>query len=76
MGDKIIAEIDLEEILGIKIMKEVGVGQMMSRLEVMTGGMTEVSVTVDQGQVLEQIPIEIDLDASSVESMIISQETA
>ena len=35
-----------------------------------------MSVTVDQDQVLEQVPIGTDLDVSSVRSMIILLETA
>ena len=49
---------------------------MMGNLEVMTEGTTEVLATVDQGQVLEWIPIDVELDVSNVESMIILQETA
>ena len=66
MGDKIIMEKDSREILEIKAMREVGVGQMIGNLEVITGGTIEALVTVDQGQVLEQVPIEIVLDVSSM----------
>ena len=34
-------------------MREVGVGQMIDNLEVITEGTIEVLATVDQGQVLE-----------------------
>ena len=43
---------------------------MIGNLEVIAGGTIEAFVTVDQGQVLEQVPIEIELDVSSVKSMI------
>ena len=76
MEDKIIAEIALGAILEIKAMTEVGVGQMIGNLDIMREGTTEVLGTVDQGQVLEWIPIEIELDVSNVDSMIISQETS
>ena len=67
---------DLGEILEIKAMREVGVDRMIGNLEVTAGGALEALVTVDQGQVLNQAPIEIELDFLSVKSMIISQETA
>ena len=51
MENTIIAEIDLGEILEIEAMREVGVGQMVGNLEVMTEGTTEVLATVDQGMV-------------------------
>ena len=57
-------------------MREIGVGHMLGKLEVITEGTIGVSVTVDQGQVLEWVPIDIGLDVLSVESTIISQETA
>ena len=34
-------------------MREIGVGHMIGKLEVITEGTIEASVTVDQGQVLE-----------------------
>ena len=43
---------------------------MTGKLEVMTEGTIEASVTVDQGQVLEQVPIGTELDVLSVENMI------
>ena len=76
MGNKIITEMDSEETLETKAMREIGVGHMIGKLEVITEGTIEVSVTVDQGLVLEQLLIETGLDVLSVENMIISQETA
>ena len=70
MEDKIIMEMDSGEILEIKVIRGVGVGQMIGNLDVITEGTIEVLVTVDQGQVQEQVPIEIELDVLSVESMI------
>ena len=72
MGDKIIVKMDSGETLEIKAMREVGVDQMIDNLGVITEGTIEVLVTVDQGQVLEQVPIEIELDVLSVENTIIS----
>ena len=71
MGDEIIIEMDSGETLEIKTMREIGVGHMIGKLEVITEGTIETSVTVDQGQVLEQVPIETGLDVSNVENMII-----
>ena len=75
MGDRIIVEMDSGEILEIKATREVGVGHMIGNSEVKTEGTIEALITVDQGQVLEQVPRETELDVSSVESMIILQET-
>ena len=61
MGDKIIVEKDSGEILKIKAMREVGVGHMVGNSEVITEGTIEVSVTVDQGHVLEWVPIETEI---------------
>ena len=72
MEDKIIMAMDSGEILEIKTIREVGVGQMIGNLEVITEGTIEVLVTVDQDQVLEQALIEIELDVLSVECTIIS----
>ena len=44
---------------------------MIGKLEVITEGTIEASVTVDQGQVLEQVPIETELDVLHVRNMII-----
>ena len=76
MGDKIIIKTDLGKILEIKAVREVGVGYMIGNLEIIRGGTIEALVTVDQSQVLEQVPIETELDVLSVESTIISQGTA
>ena len=57
-------------------MRETGIGHMIGKLEAITEGTIRALVTVDQGQVLEQVPIEITLDVLSVESVIILQETA
>ena len=42
MQDKIIMEMDSEEIFEIKVMREVGVGQMIGNLEVIIEGKIEV----------------------------------
>ena len=76
MGDKIRIEMDSGETSEIKAMREKGVGHMISKPEALTEGTIEASVTVDQGQVLEQVPIWTGLEVSSVENMIILQETA
>ena len=76
MGDKIILEMDSGETLETKAMKETGEGHMIGKLEVITEGIIKALVTVDQGQVLESVPIGIGLDVLSVESMIILQEIA
>ena len=61
-----------EVVTEIKLIIEEGVGHLKDRTEV--GEMTEVGVTVGLGQVLRQVQIETELDASSVESMIILHE--
>ena len=71
MGDKIIEEINLGEILETKAMREVEVGHMIDNFEIITEGTIEVSVTVVQDQVLEQVLIGAGLDVSNVESIII-----
>ena len=76
MGDKIIIETDLGEALEVKAMKETGVGHMICRLEVITEGTIEASVTVGQGQVQEQVQIEVGLDFLNAKSMNILHETA
>ena len=76
METKIIIEMYSGETLENKAMREVGTGHMIGSLEKITKGTIEVSVTVDEGQVVDQVPIETELDVSSVESMIIFQETA
>ena len=62
---------DSGEILEIRAMTEVGVGHMIGNLQIITEGTIEASVTVDQGQVLEQVPIGTGLDVLSVKSTII-----
>ena len=47
-------------------MREIGAGHMIGKPEVITEGTTEALVTVDQGQVLEQVPLEIGLNYLSV----------
>ena len=71
MGDKIIIEMDSGETLQTKAMREIGVDNMIGKLEVITEGTIEESVTVGQGQVLEQVPIQTGLDVSRVDNMII-----
>ena len=56
MGQKIIIEMDSGETLEIKTMRVVEVGHMIGSLEMITEGTIEASLTVDQGQVLEQVP--------------------
>ena len=75
-GRKIIIEMDLEEISEIKAIREVGVGHRLSNYEIITEGTILALGTVDQGQILEWVPIETELGVLSVESMIISQGTA
>ena len=76
MGDKIILEMNSGETLETKAVTETEVGYVIGKLEVITEGTIEALVTVDQGQILEQVPIEIGLDGLSVESKIISYESA
>ena len=52
-------------------MREVGVCHMIGNLEIITEGTIEASATVDQDQVLEQVPIGTGLDVLNVKSMII-----
>ena len=52
-------------------MKEIGVGSMIGKTEAITEGTMEVLVIVGLGQVQEQVQIEIGLDVSSAENMII-----
>ena len=56
----------------MKFIIEEGVGHLKDRIE--AGEMIEVGATVGPDQVLGQVPIEIELDASNVESMIILHE--
>ena len=71
MGDKIIVQMDSGEILETKAMTEVGIGHMIGILEIITEGTIEASVTVDQDQVLEQVPVGTGLDVLNVKSMIL-----
>ena len=59
---------DIGEVIGVRIMKEVGVGLEKDNTKTIIEGMTEVLV-VDLDQVQEQVLIEIESDAISVESM-------
>ena len=63
-----------ERAIGINLIIEVGVGHLRDKVE--TGEMTEVRVTVDPDQALGQGQIETELDALSVESMIILHKSA
>ena len=56
-------------VMEMKLKIEEGVGHLKDRRE-----MTEMGVTVGLGQVLGQVQIETELDAWSVESMIILHE--
>ena len=62
-----ILEEDKELTQGAVILREVKVGQVKDDFQVTLEEMIEVAV--DQDQVLEQVPIEIELDASIVENM-------
>ena len=70
-----ITEGDIEEILELITMREVGVGLEKDNFQTVLKGTIEV-VVVDLDQFQEQVLIEIGLDVISVESMIISQKTA
>ena len=61
-----------EVVTEIKLVIEEGVGHLKDRIEV--GEMTEVRVTAGLGQVLGQVQIKTEFDASNVESMIILHE--
>ena len=61
-----------EAVTEINLIVEDGVGHLEDRIEV--GEIIEVRVTVGLGQVLEQVWIETEFDALSVESMIILHE--
>ena len=58
-----------EGVMEIILIAEDRVGHLKDRIEI--GEMTEARVTVCLGQVLEQVQIETEFDALSVESMII-----
>ena len=53
---------DIEEILGMRFMIELGVGLEKDNTKTIIEGMTEVAVG-DVDKVQEQVPIEIELDA-------------
>ena len=72
MGDQIIISTE-DETLEIKIMIEIEVGLTKDRIE--TEGMVEALVTVDQGQVLGPLQIEIGSDVLNVENMTTLQGT-
>ena len=61
-----------EAVMEINLIAEDGLGHLKDRIE--AGEIIEVQVTVGLGQVLEQVRIETEFDASSVESMIILHE--
>ena len=61
---------DTKEIIGMKIMKEVGVGLEKGCILVTSEGMTEVVALVGQGQDMELVLIETELGVISVENMI------
>ena len=71
--DRII-EVDIEEIIEMIIMKEVGVGLEKGHIQVLLEEMTGVVVTVDEGQDQELVLIERELGVIHVENMIISQK--
>ena len=73
LGDRIM-EGDTEEIIEMKIMKEVEVGLEKGWIQVASEGMTGVAVIVGQGQKQEWILIETELGVISVENMINSQK--
>ena len=65
---------DIEEIIEVIIISEVGVGLKQDSFQIMPEGMTEV-VVVGRDQIQELVLIEIGLDVINVESMIILQKT-
>ena len=64
---------DIEEIIGMKIIKEVKVGLEKDCIQVTLEGMTGVVAIVGQCQDQEQVLIEAELGVMSVGSSIISQ---
>ena len=68
-----ILEVDIQVALGMIILEEVKVGLDRGSIQVTFGGMIEASV--DQDQVQEQLPTEIESDTLSVGSMIILPKT-
>ena len=69
MGETIIIE---EVIIGIKVTIGIGVDHLKGRVEIEE--IIEAWVTVGQGQVLEQIEIEIELDVLNVGNTTTLQE--
>ena len=69
-----IIEVDREEFIEMRIMKEVVIGLKKDNIKITIEEMTRVAV-VDLDLVQEQVPIEIELDAINVESMITLQST-
>ena len=67
-------EMDIEEIIEMIIMKEVGVGLEKDNLQITSEGMTEV-IVVGLDQIQELVLIDIGLDVINVESTIILQKT-
>ena len=61
--------IDIEGIIGMIIMREVGVHLRKDNIQIIAEGMIEAVVGLVQVQ--EPVPIEIDLDAINVRNMII-----
>ena len=64
---------DIEATLGMIVLEEVEEGLEKDSIHVTLGEMIEAAV--DQDQVQEQVPIEIESDALSVGSMIIWPKT-
>ena len=63
-------EVDIEEIIEMIIMKEVGVSLEKDNFQIISKGMAEVAV-VGIDQVEELVPIEMELDVISVENVFI-----
>ena len=64
-------EVDIEEIIKVIIMREVGVRLGNGHTQAMFEEMTEVIVIVGQGQDQEQVLLEIELGVISAKNMII-----
>ena len=65
---------DIEEIIEMIIMKDIGEGQEKDSFQIIQEGMTQV-VEVDLDQVQELVLIQIGLHVISVESMMILLKT-
>ena len=72
--EKRITEVDIEEIIGMKIMKEVGVGLEKGCILITLERMRGVIFGQDQDQ--EEVPTETELGVISLESMIMLQKIA